>query len=170
MKWTCIYFPHQLLCRFVCVLNIIWVASSSSYKLSPMRKKRRHVLADVSNAEASDVAHAATLLDPWLRQSPKQISWPNILRGEMEDLFEGKLNSRIVQICFIAAKLVELHWSSFKKLVFSDWLGVGWVRSQWCLYRPMCADMSPFIFGSWQSERFSWLYPWFLEPHVISTL
>ena len=38
--------------------------------------KNRHVLADVSNAEASDVAHAATLLDPWLQNSRKKLADP----------------------------------------------------------------------------------------------
>lgn len=42
-----------------------------------MRKKTtRHVLADVSNAEASDVAHAATLLDPWAQKVPKNSQNP----------------------------------------------------------------------------------------------
>ena len=59
------------------------MASSSSYKLSPIRvfmrkknKKHRHVLADVSNAEASDVAHAATLLDPCLIKVPIELADP----------------------------------------------------------------------------------------------
>ena len=61
--------------------NYLGVASSSSYKLSPigvfmLEKKHRHVLADVSNAEASDVAHAATLLDPCLKKFQKKLADP----------------------------------------------------------------------------------------------
>ena len=60
----------------VCIENYVGVASKiqfSCYHLSVFScaNKNRHVLADVSNAEASDVAHAATLLDPWLQKSRK---------------------------------------------------------------------------------------------------
>lgn len=43
-----------------------------TYAYFHAEKKHRHVLADVSNAEASDVAHAATLLDPCLKKFPQK--------------------------------------------------------------------------------------------------
>lgn len=80
-----IYLPPPtimiLICVCVCIENYLGAGVASKIRFSCYHvsvfscgKKNRHVLADVSNAEASDVAHAATLLDPWLQKVPKKNS------------------------------------------------------------------------------------------------